>query len=271
MAAAFAVFMAINAYFMIISPSAIGSVFALFGTGTLVVYGTNVMQYFAAFYPVSYPTSAIISLIVYAYLLALFYLYNKSLKLFLGIMPALIFFLSWRSITVYGLPCVILILAVYYTKNLEKREDMMKSKNPIYASLAAIVIAVTAIIIYSHQSYLAQNTLVINKVTPILYSLPQYGSGYLAMEGLIVNVTNNNNVNENVSFYIIARSPNNEGYVLGSELRTLPPRSSYNYSLSYQLGLVGNTTQLFIMAFSSDYTTSTHFAFGNLSRGSGST
>jgi uncharacterized membrane protein len=267
LAAAAAVFAMINIYFIVLSPSAIGNIFTLFGTSKLIVYGTNIMQYFVAFYPISYLASAVIAIIVYAYFLAIFSLYTKSLKPLIAIVPAIIFFFSWRSITVYGLPYVMLILAVYYTRDWETKEDLLKSRKPIYISAIAIVIAVSAIVVYSHQSYVAQNALKINSIVPILQSQPRLGSGYFSLSGLLVNVTNSNYANETVSFYIISRSPNNEEYILGSQLPQISARSSYNYTLGYQLPLVGNTTQLFVMAFSENYTVSAHFTFSNLSRG----
>jgi len=94
--------------------------------------------------------------------------------------------------------------------------------------------------------------IVINKVYPVI-GIRSYG---YSLNGFIANVTNNANHNETITFYIISRSPNSEGYAMGSLLPQLAAESTRNYTVNFQLPLVNNKTRILIFAFSKDYITS---------------
>jgi len=254
-------FLLINAVFIILSPSAfISSTLGILGTHSLVFYGSNIAQFFYAFYPVSQAYLSILSITVLLFSMLVYYLYSKSARLLIALAPIFVFFLSWRNISIYGLAYIPLMLAVYYGKGDEGETDRMKDKKYIIYGILLIIIVFSIFAIYSHNAYVANKLISINKVYPII-GISNYG---YFLNGFVANMTNNAGHNETITFYIICRSPNNEGYVLGSSLPQLATDSTRNYTVNFQLPLVNNRTKIFIFAFSKDYITSNTIVLSHL-------
>jgi uncharacterized membrane protein len=261
--ASFAVFILINIYFVALSPAAtLNNIFALFGAGKLPFYGPNLMQLFVSFFAMPNYATEVASGLAMLWALAMLYLYTKSAKTALALAPAFVFFIAWRNISIYAIPYVPLLLLMFYHKDrLDAAEqNQMKSKKLMLYSALAVILVVVAVMLYAHSSYLSKNTLHIDQLMPvILVGINNYTRSYqFALGGVFVNMTNNGHSNETVSFLLVSRSPNNEAYVLGTTVKTLPPMSSANYTLNYQLPLINNSTRLFVVAFSKDYVTSKH-------------
>ena len=264
--ATLAVFLLINGYFLIAYPGAIGNILSIFGLGKLPAYGSNIMQFVVAFYQLPSWYSAVISILCFAVLLSLYFAYTSTLRPLFVVVPMMIFFLSWRNISIYGLPFIPLLLAVYSSREKEPK-DIVKSRLPIAICLAAVVVIGLAVAVLAHQAYASQPGIKIDSALPILSVQQGYGSMQFSMIGLRVLVNNTSDKNEPISFYIISRSPNNNGYILGSTLNESMAHSASNYTIDFQLALVGNTTRIFVEAFSPDYTASKTLNLTNLGKG----
>lgn len=147
----------------------------------------------------------------------------------------------------------------------EKNTDLIRSRKPLLYSFLAVLLISAIVAAYMHSTYTAERTLHINSIMPIVLVNPNASNIYrYALGGMVVNITNNGSSNETVSFLMVSRSPNNEAYVLGMTQKQLKPRSFSNYTLSYQLPLINNNTELFVSAFSEDYITSKAINFTSL-------
>ena len=90
-----AAFIAINGYFIAVSPGAtLNSLFSLFLTSRLQPAGLNMVQFLLAFYPVSYGYSAIVCASLLAATLFIFYFYGRTARTLIAVVPMFIFFLS---------------------------------------------------------------------------------------------------------------------------------------------------------------------------------
>ncbi|MGC9204962.1 MAG: hypothetical protein ACP5FN_01640 [Candidatus Micrarchaeia archaeon] len=246
-------FIAINVYFFALSPGAfIGSIFSIMSPNTLVFFGQDIAQFFYAFYPVSQLYISALSITVLLFSMLVYYIYPKSAKLLLALAPMLIFFVSWRNVSIYGLAYIPLLLAVYYDKSKVKTTDMLKKKYYIIYGIVAIIALFSLFAVYSHSVYAAEKTISINHIYPII-GVSSYG---YSMQGFIANVSSNANRNETVTFYMISRSPNEEAYMLGSLLPKLRAGSTMNYTVNFILPLVNSNTKVLVFAFSKDYITS---------------
>ena len=259
--ASIAVFVMVNLYFVVLSPIAtIGNIFSLFGSTKLPFYGPNIMQFFVGFFAAPYAAMEITSGLALIWAMAMLYFYTKSAKPVLMLAPAFAFFLTWRNISIYAIPYVPLLLLMFYHKDrLDTEEkDRLKTKKPMLYSALAVVVVVFVAMICLHNSYVSKDTLHINNMMPIIYvGFNNYTNSYqFSLGGIYMNLTNNGRSNETVSFLMVSRSPNNEAYVLGTTVKTLPPMSTANYTLNYQLPMINNSTKLFVVAFSKDYITS---------------
>lgn len=266
--ASFLVFAAINAYFVYESPATVlGSVFGLFGPTKLLFYGPNITQFFIAFYPVSIFYPAFISVIAFIVLIAVFYLYDRELLPLLALVPMFIFFLSWRNIVIYGLSFVPILLAMYYVREKEhaKRKEHRKTSAG-YAKIAVSALAIIGIAsaVYAHWIYTQQNPISIVNSTPIIYVTGQSQSpnGYSYVLGGILLKAARSESAGTVSFYVASRNPDYEEYFLGQMQANANASNKNvtegNYTLDYQLPLIDNGTQLFVVAFSDGYITSKH-------------
>jgi len=254
-------FLLINAVFIILSPSAfIGNIFGILGTHSLVFYGSNLAQFFYAFYPVSHTYLSILSITVLLFSMLVYYLYSKSARLLIALAPIFIFFLSWRNISIYGLAYIPLLLAVYYGKRDKNERDKIKDRRYIVYGILLIIVVFSIFAVYPYNEYATNKLLSINKVYPII-GISNYG---YFLNGFVANMTNNAGHNETITFYIISRSPNNVGYVLGSSLPQLAADSTRNYTVNFQLPLVNNRTKIVIFAFSKDYITSNTIVLSHL-------
>ncbi|MDE1851775.1 MAG: hypothetical protein KGH69_03755 [Candidatus Micrarchaeota archaeon] len=247
------VFLIVNVYFIAWSPNVtLNNLFVLLLATKLPFYGTNIMQFLVPFYPVSYWYPTAISVITILSIMVLFYLDPDRFRPLVGIMPAMIFFLSWRNISIYGLSFVPLILAVYYSHERKGKEHRHRIKAR-YA-LAFVVVASLVLAAISHDEYLRNRSIAIDSITPVLYPSSVYGyqNGY-ALGELRINVSSNADYQQNVSFYIVSQSPNLQGYVLSVQLPKLPAHESVAYNISYRLPLVNNHTKIFVTAFDERY------------------
>ena len=249
------IFIAINAYFIALSPQqTITNIFGLLGPNKLPPYGTNLMQLSYAFYSLPYWYSTFISLAVFALFLVLFYFYTKTLLPAIAVVPAMIFFLSWRNIPLYSLPAIPLLLAAYYCHSGTK--DLIQKKRHITCAIAALALLGVTVAIYSHALYVQNPGIKISSIMPVIYISSAGGANQYSLGGLVANVISGEQASQNVSFYMASRSPNNEAYVPGSLLPKLEPGQPENYTINFQLGLVGNSTRIFLMAFTKDRITS---------------
>jgi len=254
-------FLLINAVFIIFSPNTfINNIFTPLHPTSLFFIGPNIAQFFYTFYPISQAYLSILSITVLLFSMLVYYLYPKSARLLIALAPIFIFFLSWRNGPPYGLTYIPLLLAVYYGKGNKDEIDRIKDKRYIIYGILLIIIVFFIFAIYSHNAYAANKLISINKVYPII-GISSYG---YSLNGFIINVTNNANQNETVSFYIISRNPNNEAYVLGPLLPQLAVNSTRNYTVNFSLPLVNNKTRILIFAFSKDYITSNVIALSQL-------
>lgn len=255
-AATAAVFLAINGYFMLASPASISNIFSLFGLSKLVLYGTNIMQ-IISYYALPYWYSAFISVMCYSFVLALYFFYTKTLKPLLAIVPMMIFFLSWRNITIYGLPFIAILLAVYFWKDDHACRDMISSKYPMLCAVVALVAIGVTTAIFAHQSYLESSKgLHITAATPIISVQSGYYGEQFGLLGIKVTLNDTLRTAGNVSFYVVSRDPANAQYLLADEFNASGYGTVSNYTLNYSLGLVGSQTSLVIFAFNKDYITS---------------
>lgn len=262
-----AVFALVNAYFVATYPAAFGNMFSLLGTTKLPIYGLNVMQLAAVFYALPYSYSTLISAATLLTLLALYYLYPKTLKPLLVIAPMFIFFLSWRNIVLYALPFIPVLLAIYFWRDSDRMKDMLHSKKPIAITLLLLAVFCVAAALPMHQAYVSGSSLSIGRVLPVIYvTQSQYGPEF-SLAGLNISMSNTFAKNESVTFLIISRSPNGNAYTMGSMLQPAAPGAKTAYQINYQLPLVNNSTQIAIFAFSQDYTTSRIINFTELGRG----
>ncbi|MDE1870770.1 MAG: hypothetical protein KGI06_00835 [Candidatus Micrarchaeota archaeon] len=247
-------FLLVNGYFLLLSPRAfVGNVFAVFGLSKLVVFGPNIMQLLVSYYPVHswYPAALSISTIIA--LLGAFYLYTDTLRPLIAVAPIMVFFLAWRNISIYGIPFIPVIIAIYYVKEDSAAKDIIRSKKPMLYALGAILAVFASLAILSHASYSNSGSFRIEKITPIIYGKAGF-VGPFSLGGVIVTVRSNVDYPQPLSFYIVSRDPGGYEYILNSSLNsTLEPNSSLNYTLRYQLALVNGNTTLYVSAFNQYY------------------
>ncbi|MDE1850628.1 MAG: hypothetical protein KGH54_02425 [Candidatus Micrarchaeota archaeon] len=267
-AASLAVFLAANIYFVAIGPAAIGNIFGIFGLDKLPFYGTNIMQLIVAFYPLPYWYSVFASGLFMAVMLALYFVYTKSLKPIIAIVPMMIFFLSWRNITIYGLPFIPILLATYFWRDHRAYEDLRKNRRPILYAVFGMLIVDLAVALAAHAAYAASpQHLGITQAIPIISLQNGYYGPSFGLIGIRVALDNTFDTAQNVSFYIVSRGPNGERYVLSQSLNSSMAHSSSNYTLSYPLQLINNNTQIEVFAFSQDYISSRGINFSRLGYG----
>jgi uncharacterized membrane protein len=239
-------FLLINSYFIVLSPkSFLGDIFSVFGTSKLVPGGPNIMSLLIRSYPVPFWYTAIISAITLLALLALFYFYTKTLRPLLAIAPAFIFFLSWRNLLVYGLSFIPLLILICYLGDKNTIKDRLKSKKLIYSTILALIIFSLVLLVYAHSVYAKNNILSIGSISPLV----QNGS----LSGINLNVSNNGDVYENVSFFVISSYP--AGYDIITSNMTSGGIAARSYR-DYSLRLATQTTyneSMYVIAFSNDY------------------
>ena len=129
-----ATFLIINGYFLILTPKIfLSDMFTVFGLTKLVVFGPNIMQFMILHYPVASWFSATIAIITLLSLFVLFYLYTDTLKPLIAVAPIMIFFLTWRNISIYGIPFIPVIIAIYYIHENERDEGHFEEQkaNPL--------------------------------------------------------------------------------------------------------------------------------------------
>jgi uncharacterized membrane protein len=253
-------FLLINGYFLIASPSQFLNIFGLLGTSKLPYYGPNIMQFIGTFYLLPQWYTAVISGITLIALLALYYMYTERLRPLLAVVPMLVFFISWRNISIYGLSYLPLLIAIYFERPKEihkaahKLHDLAKTTLPIAAVPIALIAFAVILAVPLHNSTINGPGLAIQHAWPILEVQQGYYGTQFALIGVKVELNNTSEYSQNVSFYVVSRSPNNEAYILGSELNVSMAHTVSNYTINYQLPLVDNGTELLVSGFSTRYT-----------------
>jgi uncharacterized membrane protein len=242
--AAIIVFLAVNGYFIIASPSAVSNIFALFFT-KLQFTGPSLMEFLVSFYPTAYWYSAFAIALTFISGLVLFYLYTDKLRHLIAMIPIIIFFLSWRNLFSYSFVFIPLLIVIYYSQKGEINHDLLK--NNALAKYAPVFLFVFAavVIIYAHVLYMkSADTLQINSVMPNI-ARNATGSSIISMS---VNVSNNANSSETIFFYVVSRNPSTIKWFYGGETETIPPHGYYNYTLPYTLQQTNDTQiRLFLM------------------------
>lgn len=253
LAIALLTFLLINGYFLAIHPSQmLNSLFGAFSS--LPIAGPNIVQLLVGGYPIPYSYSMFAFVLVYLTLLLMFYLRTDSLRPLMGVVPFLIFFLSWRNLLGYDLPLIPYILATaYYGAAKSKIADIEISKKVFIYAPPAVLLVLLAVLIYAHGTYVQSNNLYISNVS---LSLSQQG-GVVVLGGIEIYVYNGASVARNLSFYIYASNPgqfvSSPGYLPNS---TVAANSRGSFGVPFMLQGVSNSTQLFIIAFSNGSITS---------------
>ncbi len=252
----FAVFALINSYYVMIVPAAFfNSVFGIFGLQTLAPYGSNLMQFATSFYMLPYRYATFASVTVFLFLMALFYLYCKSLKPLLAAATMAVFLFSWRNLGEYSVAVLPLAIAVYYCPNRLDRNDSdrLKGKMPILYGIIVLSLLLLPVAMYAHSAYLSEQHTAINSLMPRVYVQYTNAGAAFSLLGFNANVSNNEQAGKNVSFFMVSRSPNTASYILGKNLMMLGPRSNYTYMINYTLPRINNGTKLFVTMFTEDY------------------
>ncbi len=253
-------FLLVNGAFMIASPGQFLNVFGLFGTSKLPYYGPNIMQLIGTFYLLPQWYAGFISALTLIALLTLYYVYTGRLKPLLAVVPMLIFFISWRNISIYGLSYMPLLIAIYFEKGNEAHHrhhsvhDLAKARLPLVAVPITLIAIAVIIAVPLHNATVSGPGITIERAWPILSVQQGYYGTQFALLGVKVQVNNTSPYDQNVSFYVVSRSPNNEAYVLGSQLNVSRAHSVSNYTVQYRLPLVDNRTELLVSMFSTRYT-----------------
>lgn len=247
------VFLLINGYFLIASPKPfIDSVFSLLGTSRLVPYGANLIVLLISSYTVALWCSAVISILTMLTFMILFYFYTYTLKPVLAIVPAFIFFLSWRNLQFYGLAFVPLLIIVCYLDKKDYPKNLLKTKNYLYAALVALVAASLLLIIYAHSVYVKTNPLSITYASSSL-ERAMNGSNSYVISNVTLNISNSGNTVQNVSYVFVNYPPDRDGFVSSLSLKGIMPHSYKNYTLNFTAnGIIGNT-HVYIFGFSKNY------------------
>lgn len=261
-AAAVLVFAVINAPFIAAYPASFRNIINIFSFTKLPFYGTNIMQFIVAFFPTAYWFPEVLTITVFFVMLALYYFYTHTLKQLIAIVPMMIFFLSWRNISIYGIPFIPLLLATYYWEGKEHKDALHKKF--ILPAVVCLVVVFALLGIVAHMQYESSAGLRIAHIYPIISVNNGYGGTQLGLLGFRVIMNNTLGTYQPTSFYMISRSPNDQGYVLGSQLNQSAPNGSTNFTITYQLPLINNSTKVFIAAFSNDYITARTVNFSSL-------
>jgi uncharacterized membrane protein len=244
------VFFLINGYFILQAPKHFfDNVLGVFISSNLAPIGSNIMQFLITSYNVPFFVPAAISIITMISLLILFYLYTSTLKSLIAIVPAFIFFLSWRNLQFYGLAFIPLIILICYLDRKEKKSmDLIKRKSYIIFAVAIIVIICISIVVYYHMLYARQHILTINYANAYINNI----NGTNTLYKIQINITNSGNKSENVSFLYVTYSPYFGNYTLSPTLSPISPHSYQNYSLNVRILNATSKTRLYILAFSKD-------------------
>lgn len=246
-----ALFLLINGYFIIASPQMPGEVLGLFST-KLQFSGLSAMQLLMMFYQVPYWYSLFATVAVLAVSLALFYLYTDTLRPLIAFVPALVSFLSWRNLPGYTITFIPLLIAIYYLGRNDNVKDKIHDRRALYYVPIILLVLLTVSLLYTHGAYLGSAAFKVTQVR-VLAGINQNGT--YALAGLYVNVTNLASEDQNLSFYIVSRSPANFG-TYGHV--TLLPAGGYNdYLLNYSLDSISDSTEIYVFTMSDGYMTRT--------------
>ena len=256
----FAVFLLINSYFIAISPQATISNLFVFGD-KLVFIGPNLMQLLLTFYPVPYWFSTLMLALFYTAFLVLFYFYTGTLRTLLALVPATILFFAWVNDLVYFLAFVPILVAIHYVDR-EKIQDKLENSSLIKYTVAFLAVVLVSVLFYADTSYIRANTLAINSV---FFTLNVgHTSSTTSLYSLDVNVTNNGNNTENLLFHVVSRNPNHDAYLVGVPAYTIPPLTSRNFSLLYNLNHVNKDTSIYVYVLSNDYIQGSEYVIQSL-------
>ena len=245
------VFLLINGYFLILSPKQfVGDLFTIFGSAKVVPSGPNLMNILLPLYTVPIWYNTAIAIILLLTSIMLFYFYTDTLKVFLALVPMFIFFASWQNLASYGLSFMPLLIVIVLIKE-KGTKDRIKSKNPLYFTFIFITVFAIILLLIAHFSYTQENTLSINSVKPVVQNYSSTNN--CTISHLVVNLTNNGNSYENVSFFLLNRYPKKYEFVLAPNLTGIAPHSYKNYNLNFTINNVKNTTDIALVVFSINY------------------
>lgn len=244
------VFLAVNGYYLLTSP--IQTLSSLIGTfGSLPPTGSTLFQLLLLVYPVAYSFSSAIFVLSFLLLLLAFYFYTDSLRPLMAVAPFIIFLLSWRNLSVYGLPFVPLILAVYYDSRETKTSDAVAYKKLVTLALLGLLLLSFAALLYSHSRYVQTNPLAVGNLTFV-----QYVENGVGANVLLIGVRNNASFSMNVSFEIFSLNPASVIAVSAYQgYNSIAADSYYNFPVEYSLPDINRGTQMSVLAFSSSAVT----------------
>ena len=244
-----AIFLIANGYFILRSPqTTIGNMLSIFLI-KLQLEGPALMQLLVAFFPVSFWAPTLVMMMVFVSTLVLFYLYTRSLKMLLAIVPPMIFFLSWRGMGYF--PAFIpLIVAVYYSEK-GSVEDSLHGKRYMAYMGVLVVVLVALVLASAHSAYASSKTLqILNLYGPTELNRT---TGVNILLYVIVNVSNNANKTEQISFHMLSRNPDASVYSLMTYNASPPAHSYTTYKLPYSLPGINAGTKLYVFVLSNDY------------------
>jgi hypothetical protein len=221
----------------------------------LVFYGSNLVQFATAFYPLPYWFSTVASASALLLSMALLYVYTGRLKLLLALPTAFVFFLSWRNISEYAVTVLPVVIAMYCCKNrLDKQDiDRVKSLKPAIFCVAALFLVLMLTAIYAHGAYANERRISLDALVPIISTYNTTNGPLFFLRGFVANVSNNEAVSRNITFFVASSNPTSYTYVLGRNLDSLAPGSSHAYVIDYSLPMISNGTKLFVTAITDDY------------------
>jgi uncharacterized membrane protein len=258
-----AVFILLNGYFFVASPSQIKNMLTLAAPLQPPFDGPTLQGFLLGFFnePYWYSTFFTLSVLLVSYLV--FYTFTKSKMALIAAVPAVIFFFSWRNISSYGLSFVPLLLLLNYHKCKcdDRIHDTSRNEKPMLMLLGFLTILIIAVAIYSHFAYIATNRVIIRNVTPVLILNPSQLGAPPSLSTLLINVTNNNSASKSLSFYAVSENPAYDKYFQGIYFPMLSGNATYTYALDFPLQQITNQTAIKLFVLTDTYATSNEIKF----------
>ncbi len=265
-----AVFLIINSYFILLAPKPfLGDMLSIFGSSKLVPGGPNLALLLIHSYPVPLWYDSLVPIVTLLAFIGLFYLYTATLKPLLAIVPALIFFLSWRNLIMYALAFIPIIIVMCYLNEKDAAPDLLKSKKLLVLAVLLLVITFAVLLAYAHMIYIKQDTLSINSIIPaITRNSSNLQISYYSINGISLNLSNNGNSYESVSFLVLNRYPVKYQIIRASGIGATGPRSDREYNLNLSFQSKSDNTSIYVIAYSQDYIIAKefHIRFSNNSK-----
>lgn len=202
-ASALAIFVILSLPF-ILTGTYISNIFGLLGRSNT-FYGLNVADFLIGFFPVPNITLLILSVSVFSLSIILYYFYNRSLFLFLPLIPAFIFLLSWKGVINYSLPYMILFIVVASTADNKSFDDRLQDKRPMPIAIAGLTIMLIALIFYFHGQY-AQSPAMIASPYSMNFSSTS-NTGNAVIYSFEISIINNLDSNQTPLIFLFSSNP----------------------------------------------------------------